>query len=309
MDGYAIRAADVAGASEAGPARLTVIGEVRAGIAPSTRRGTRDGHPDRDRCPDPAGRRRRRPGRAHDADRCLRRALRAAWPRRDRRPTGRDPRPRGDRRRGRHPSSWVGPDGGTDRPGVGLGHLGRRDRAGVGRRRLPRVGLPEATRRRAGDRRRDPSRPARRWARPGSRMPTDQASRPSWRQRAASRVRSGIARDRLDDVLAHLKASLAAEPDAIVVSGGVSVGPYDVVRTAFEQLGRIEMWKVAVQPGKPFVFGTASLGDGRPHDPALRPAGQSRLELRHVRTLRPARHPRDGRPARRPPADGPRRPG
>lgn len=70
--------------------------------------------------------------------------------------------------------------------------------------------------------------------------------------------RLGIARDKLEDVLARLTAALADEPDAIIVSGGVSVGPYDVVRTAFEQIGTIEMWKVAVQPGKPFVFGTAS---------------------------------------------------
>jgi molybdopterin molybdotransferase len=76
--------------------------------------------------------------------------------------------------------------------------------------------------------------------------------------------RSGIARDRLDDVLAHLKASLWGDPDAIIVSGGVSVGPFDVVRTAFEQVGTIRMWKVAVQPGKPFVFGTATLGEGHP---------------------------------------------
>ena len=71
-------------------------------------------------------------------------------------------------------------------------------------------------------------------------------------------IRLGIARDRLDDVLAHLRTGLAEGADAIVVSGGVSVGPYDVVRTAFEQLGRIDLWRVAVQPGKPFVFGTAT---------------------------------------------------
>ena len=41
------------------------------------------------------------------------------------------------------------------------------------------------------------------------------------------------------------------------MSGGVSVGPYDVVRTAFEEFGTIDLWRVAVQPGKPFAFGTA----------------------------------------------------
>ncbi len=77
-------------------------------------------------------------------------------------------------------------------------------------------------------------------------------------------LRLGIARDDLDDVLAHLNAGLAERPDAIVVSGGVSVGPYDVVRTAFKQIGRIDLWRVAVQPGKPFVFGTATTGEPGP---------------------------------------------
>ena len=75
----------------------------------------------------------------------------------------------------------------------------------------------------------------------------------------------GIARDRLEDVQARLAAGLAAGLDAIIVSGGVSVGPYDHVRTAFATFGTIELWRVAVQPGKPFVFGTAPRpGGGRP---------------------------------------------
>jgi len=75
----------------------------------------------------------------------------------------------------------------------------------------------------------------------------------------------GIARDRIEDVQARLAAGLAAGIDAIIVSGGVSVGPYDHVRTAFAAYGTIELWRVAVQPGKPFVFGTAPRpGGGRP---------------------------------------------
>lgn len=75
----------------------------------------------------------------------------------------------------------------------------------------------------------------------------------------------GIAHDRIEDVRARLAAGLAANPDAIIVSGGVSVGPYDHVRTAFAELGRIDLWRVAVQPGKPFVFGTAPRpGGGSP---------------------------------------------
>lgn len=46
------------------------------------------------------------------------------------------------------------------------------------------------------------------------------------------------------------------ECDALVTSGGVSVGEMDFVKAAFEQLGgELQFWKVAVRPGKPFVFG------------------------------------------------------
>ena len=45
--------------------------------------------------------------------------------------------------------------------------------------------------------------------------------------------------------------------DAVVTSGGVSVGELDLVKTAFEQLGgQLVFWKVAIKPGKPFAFGT-----------------------------------------------------
>jgi molybdopterin molybdotransferase len=74
----------------------------------------------------------------------------------------------------------------------------------------------------------------------------------------------GIARDDLDDVLERLRRGLAAGADAFIVSGGVSVGPYDVVKTAIERLGRIDLWRVAVQPGKPFAFGTAARPGGGP---------------------------------------------
>ena len=72
----------------------------------------------------------------------------------------------------------------------------------------------------------------------------------------------GIAVDDLADVLERLRGALARDVDAIVVSGGVSVGPYDVVKAAFEAIGRIDLWRVAVQPGKPFAFGTAERAGG-----------------------------------------------
>ena len=47
-----------------------------------------------------------------------------------------------------------------------------------------------------------------------------------------------------------------ADCDAVVTSGGVSVGEHDFVKAAFEQLGgSLDFWKVRIKPGKPFVFG------------------------------------------------------
>lgn len=44
--------------------------------------------------------------------------------------------------------------------------------------------------------------------------------------------------------------------DAVVTTGGVSVGEMDFIRRAFEQTGgELEFWKVAIKPGRPFVFG------------------------------------------------------
>jgi molybdopterin molybdotransferase len=49
--------------------------------------------------------------------------------------------------------------------------------------------------------------------------------------------------------------------DLVVTTGGASVGELDLVRSAFEALGgKIEFWKVAIKPGRPFVFGQI---DGR----------------------------------------------
>lgn len=61
------------------------------------------------------------------------------------------------------------------------------------------------------------------------------------------------------DTLAATHAALEAafaECDVVVTSGGVSVGEMDFVKAAFEQLGgELQFWKVAIRPGKPFVFG------------------------------------------------------
>jgi len=65
----------------------------------------------------------------------------------------------------------------------------------------------------------------------------------------------GVVRDRPEDVERALRRA-ANEADAVVTSGGVSVGDADFVVTALRKLGRIEFWKVAMKPGRPLAFGT-----------------------------------------------------
>ena len=47
--------------------------------------------------------------------------------------------------------------------------------------------------------------------------------------------------------------------DLVITSGGVSVGDADYTKTALAELGKINFWKIAIKPGKPFAFG--KIGD------------------------------------------------
>jgi len=60
------------------------------------------------------------------------------------------------------------------------------------------------------------------------------------------------------------------ESDVLITSGGVSVGPHDLVRSALQELGAVEVfWRVAVKPGKPIAFATrgTTLVFGLPGNP------------------------------------------
>ncbi len=64
-----------------------------------------------------------------------------------------------------------------------------------------------------------------------------------------------MVRDTLEDTSTALKRAFA-DCDAVVTSGGVSVGEMDFVKSAFEAIGgQLDFWKVAIKPGKPFVWG------------------------------------------------------
>jgi molybdopterin molybdotransferase len=261
MDGYAVRSADIAAATEGAPVLLSVIGEVRAGVAPEaavergsairiatgapvppradavvqvelTTPATSDGAPAGERGRVAAG----PPPEAvlvHEAVR-----------------TGAAIRRAGDDlgeavailtagTRLSPAAVALAAGSGNDavrvhrRPRVGILATGDEVRA-VGRELGP-AGIPDANG-------------------PGLAALAEEAG--------AQPFNYGIAADRIEDVRARLRAARAGEVDAMIVSGGVSVGPYDVVRAAFEEIGRMELWRVAVQPGKPFAFGVVERGDG-----------------------------------------------
>ena len=64
----------------------------------------------------------------------------------------------------------------------------------------------------------------------------------------------GVVRDRREELERALLAA-AAQADAIITSGGVSVGEADFVTETLERIGKIDFWTVAIKPGRPIAFG------------------------------------------------------
>jgi len=65
----------------------------------------------------------------------------------------------------------------------------------------------------------------------------------------------GIVPDRRDATVEALR-SASLEHDLILTSGGVSVGEEDHVKPAVQSLGSLDLWQIAIKPGKPFAYGT-----------------------------------------------------
>jgi molybdopterin molybdotransferase len=80
--------------------------------------------------------------------------------------------------------------------------------------------------------------------------------------------RLGIAPDERPAVVELLRNAIV-DADVVLVSGGVSVGAHDVVKAAFETIGELELWRVAVQPGRPLAFARASRTSGVVATPVL----------------------------------------
>jgi len=71
----------------------------------------------------------------------------------------------------------------------------------------------------------------------------------------------GIVPDRLDATRDALRRA-AEGHDLIVTSGGVSVGEEDHLRPAVQAEGRLDLWQMAIKPGKPLAFGAVRRAGG-----------------------------------------------
>lgn len=71
----------------------------------------------------------------------------------------------------------------------------------------------------------------------------------------------GIARDSVEDMTRKIREGLDA--DMLVTSAGVSRGDFDVVKDVLAREGAINFWTVRMKPGKPLAFGAFTAPDGR----------------------------------------------
>ena len=69
----------------------------------------------------------------------------------------------------------------------------------------------------------------------------------------------GIVPDKREDTLVAL-GEAARNHDLILTSGGVSVGEEDHIKPAVQSLGELNLWQLAIKPGKPFAYGKVNRG-------------------------------------------------
>ncbi len=96
----------------------------------------------------------------------------------------------------------------------------------------------------------------------------------------------GIIPDSLEAITeAFTKADLSA--DAVISSGGVSVGEADYTKEVLDNLGQVDFWKVAMKPGKPFAYGKLpnSVFFGLPGNPVSATVTFHQLALPALRAM------------------------
>ncbi len=235
MDGYAVRAKDVHSASAAQPARLRVLGEVRAGFPPAASVAPRTAIRIMTGATIPAG-----------ADAVVRiedtserdgaLEVRAGVE------VGTSVRAAGSDLK---PGDVVGRAGQLVTPGL-IGVIAAAGRSAVRCIRRPTVLLLTT-----GDELRDAGEPLA----PGQITNTNRYSLRAALEEIGALVQdAGVARDDREDLASRL--GQASQADLVVTTGGVSMGAYDLVRTLLEEHRAIDFWRVALRPGKPLAFGS-----------------------------------------------------
>jgi molybdopterin molybdotransferase len=240
MDGYAVRAADIAGASRERPARLAVVASIAAGHPSEVAIGPGEAARIMTGAAMPAG-----------ADTVVRFEE-----------TDETPGERGERRtvqiyraaRLGENVRWPGEDvragavvlaAGTPLRAAEIGLLASLGQARVPVHRRPRVALFST-----GDEVVAIDAPLA----PGQLRDSNSYTLASLvRRYGGEPAPLGIARDRLDELRRVLAAGAAY--DLVISSAGVSAGDYDVVKQALQAEGQIDLWQVNMKPGRPLAFG------------------------------------------------------
>ena len=241
MDGFAVRAGDTTGASEASPVRLPVVATIAAGqvaprpLAPGEAMRIMTG------APIPPGADAVIMVELTRSEGSLVELLAAA-------PPGNHVRPAGD---DLQPGTEVFPAGTT----LGPGHLGVLASLGIDAplvHRRPRVGVLST-----GDELVVGPVPLR----PGQIRDSNRVTLLGLaREAGAEPVDLGLVRDD-EQAVAEALTAAAARCDVLLTSGGVSMGDFDYVRAFLERQGRLNWMQVAIRPAKPLAFG---LLDGTP---------------------------------------------
>ncbi len=244
MDGYALRAADVAAAGPQNPVALRVAGDLPAGRAPAVQVGPGEAARIMTGAPMPAGADAVVP--AEDTDQ-------------GRAPRGDDPLPATVRvYRAVEPGAYVRPAGEDVRRGTvaltprrlrpqDIGFLAMLGLARVPVRRRPRVALLSS-----GDELLPPGAPIA----PGKIYDANSYSLQALIRRFGGQpLWLGRIPDTLEAARFALQRAVDAGADLLVSSAGVSMGAYDFLRIAIEREGALDFWRVNMRPGKPLTFG------------------------------------------------------
>lgn len=245
MDGYAVRADDLAGASAERPVRLAVIGDIPAGSQPDFTVGAGQAARIMTGAPMPAG-----------ADTVVpvedtsdRWTTDGAAPLADAVDVLAAPE-RG--RNVRQPGETIGAgervlSRGTVLRPVDIGVIAALGRASVPVYRRPRVAILST---------------GTELVPPGEPLAPGQIYNSNSFMLAALVTEAGgepivvpTALDTVEDVRRRFDEALSQAPDVLISSAGVSVGTHDVVRTVIDALGHIDLWRVNIRPGKPLAYG------------------------------------------------------